>query len=132
MFTDKVVDVVAVPIPITEKLVESICVTALEGGIGYWAVIDNDQDLYKAYKKKDPEASFSQIMARFLLDGKNFVIYDAEDGEELLGSFTLKNFLKGLTMYIDITGDSKDLEYLDANACDQIFQYGMFGELVYG
>jgi hypothetical protein len=67
-----------------------------------------------------------------LLDGGNFVAYDAEDWEELLGSFTIKNLLRGIRLYVKATGDSKDLEYLDANACDQIIQYGLFGELVYG
>ena len=132
MFTDKVVDELAVTLQITEQLVESICITALEGGIGYWAVIDTNEEEYEKCKKKYPDLAYSQIVARMLLDGGNFVAYDAEDWEELLGSFTIKNLLRGIRLYVKATGDSKDLEYLDASACDQIIQYGLFGELVYG
>lgn len=132
MFSEKVVDTIAVQLKVTEILVEAICITALEGGISYWAVLDSDEELYEQYKQRHPDAAYSQIMTRMLLDGKTFKIYDAEDWNELLGEFTLPKLLKGLQMYVTDTGEFKDLEYLDANACDSIFQYGLFGELVYG
>lgn len=73
----KVVATVEVPIKITEELFDDIIVTALEGGIGYWAQLDNSTDDFKAYYE-DEDNCTSEIAARLLLDGRTINFTDAE------------------------------------------------------
>ena len=114
--------------PITTSVsietLEDIVVTALEGGIGYWSVLDNST---KAWEKYDfCDLPTSQAAFELLYNGEALKFYDVEDNTEVW-QLTWKNLLKGVEMF----GGVKE-EDIDAEVADQIIQYALFGKVVFG
>lgn len=117
---------------ISKKDIEALVVTALEGGIGHWACLDTTTSLWDEYKKKNPKEPCSIVASRILLDGHRLAFADSENGEHLPG-IGLRDVLSGITKYVEKNLDMSLslVENLDAESADIIWQYGMFGELVY-
>lgn len=124
-------------IELTSQDIEDIMVTALEGGIGYWARLDNTGDAYKNAPKEEP---VSITCARELLAGNNVFFEDVEeDGSEYV--LNLHMLLKGIGQWIDanmtslkglVMHGSIDTYDIDAAIADEIIQYALFGEIVFG
>lgn len=104
-------------ITLTQDDLDSIMVSALEGGITYWADA--------AEVKKQPEDPFtyaSEVISR----GGTLRIHDAEEDKWHL--LTLPKFLKALQ---ETDVDLSDMMEVDAPAADSIIQLALFGKQVY-
>lgn len=106
------------------ETLENIVVTALEGGIGYWAVLDNTTKIWDKYDYCDLPCS--QAAFELLYNGKSLRFYDTEDETEVW-YLTWENLIKG----VEIFGGVKE-EDIDATVADQIIQYAVFGKIVFG
>ena len=106
------------------ETLENIVVTALEGGIGYWAVLDNTTKIWDKYDYCDLPCS--QAAFELLYNGESLRFYDTEDETEVW-HLTWKNLIKVVEMF----GGVKE-EDIDATVADQIIQYALFGKIVFG
>lgn len=106
------------------ETLENIVVTALEGGIGYWAVLDNTTKIWDKYDYCDLPCS--QAAFELLYNGESLRFYDTEDETEMW-RLTWKNLIKGVELF----GGVKE-EDIDATVADQIIQYALFGKIVFG
>lgn len=123
-------------ITLTEEDVEDLVVTALEGGIGYWACLDNRGQRFKDAPKDEP---VSITASKILMDGGDLMFLDNDDRRSRW-SFSIGKLMEGIKLYIEqghdvynvFSGDEVDMGMCDVECADIIFQLGMFGELVYG
>ena len=100
--------------------------------IGYWAVIDNDTDVWNAAREALPEdRTFEDVFWAVLKSGKAVTMYDAEDDEEVW-ELTLDKLCKGIQKTIENNQWDGDLDTIDGLVGDMIFQYALFEEIVYG
>lgn len=115
---------------LTTEDIDDIMVAALEGGINYWA---GEAEVIE--EKRVADWGHEQI-AR----GGVLVIHDLEDHDEKW-ELTLEKFLKGFKLWIENGGDEYgavqkngrvDCGQIDAACADEIVQYGLFGEIVFG
>lgn len=115
---------------ITVEDVENIMITAVEGGIGYWAnLLDDGID----FTNKPNGFPVSQYATALLICGSEIMFQDAEDEEEgEIWGLTIDKLLSGITQNIKERPHDCDLENMDAITADCIIQYALFGEIVYG
>ena len=139
---------------LSKDAIEDFLVTSLEGGIGYWAAIDEDnEDWEKAEAEliaeqskilKEVVLADSEIAVKVLEMGKPIRLIDdsGEDiGEDLDGNdgseehpylLTLDKIAKGLTKYFEDLDEPTPLEDFDAIDADMAIQYAIFGEVILG
>jgi len=117
-----------IQIPITGEQIENIIVTALEGGIGYWACLNNATP---EWNNKLEGLPASQYAAQLIFEGKTVEFTDAED-EDVRWDLDLPRLLNGIRQNAEAESGSIDLDDIDAEIADCIIQYALFGELVYG
>ena len=120
---------------LTDEDIEDIVVTALEGGIGYWACLDNTG---KEYEEAPEDEPVSITATKILLSGGTLRFFDEEDDDRPL-DMTINDLSEGIQKWIEggesVTVDSDgriDLCDLDALGADCIFQNALLGEVVYG
>ena len=122
---------------------EDILTTAFEGGINYWAMLDNttpewEKAREQVRERKEPKESifYSEVALQVLLNGDSIKFEDAEEEEDSDNwLLNLENFKKGCTLYEQDRGSlTKKLEEcsFDAEEADCLIQYAMFGEVVFG
>ena len=114
----------------TDEDMEDIVVTALEGGIGYWACLDNDN---KDFENIPEDLATSEWCWRLLKEGKPIRFIDAEDVEE--GEtwwLNLKMLLNGIAKAVEKGNWDGDMDIVDAEVADAIFQYAIFDDIIYG
>lgn len=112
---------------LTEEDITDIVVTAIEGGIGYWACLDNTG--YEFESEPEDEA-VSETVARILLQNGKVTFFDEED-ECARYELTLEKLLNGIEKYANENGGI-DMDDLDADMADAIVQYAIFCEVIYG
>jgi hypothetical protein len=118
-------------IELSDKEVVSIYTTALEGGIGYWAIADE----YKwQYLYEDWE---NDIVHPLEPDQVLVVLSDTEDNDFKDEQLTPAKIRAGVKLLIEkyphlyqIINDNEF--HVDANGADAVVQLGLFGEVVYG
>ena len=113
----------------TDEEMEDIVITALEGGIGYWACLDNDNE---DWKEVPEEFTTSEWCWQLLKAGKTLHFLDAEypeDGEYFLD---LSSLLDGISKAIQNGNWDGDMDTIDADAADAVFQYAIFDDIIYG
>lgn len=120
---------------LTQQDIDDIMVAALEGGINYWA---GEAEVVE--EKRVADWGHEQI-AR----GGVLVIHDIEDPGETW-ELTLEKFLNGFKLWVEHGGhaicakeDNGTIEEggvdtlgIDAACADEIVQYALFGEMVFG
>lgn len=128
----------------TEKILtvgdlEDIMTTAIEGGIGYWAVLDNTSgdwvDAQIQLREEGKELFWGTVATRVLLNGGAIVFEDAEGEYDECWMLTLEGFRKGCELYEKERGSlTKALEDgdFDAVEADCLIQYGVFGQVIFG
>lgn len=111
---------------ITDEQIDDIMCTALEGGITYWCSEAQPVGEYLGEWAHEQIARGGQLK---LTDSEEDKIYEL-DKEKLL---------KGLELYLSnggdaeiVRGDTIDTSEVDAIAADEIVQYALFGDVVYG
>jgi hypothetical protein len=132
-----------------------ILTTAIEGGISYWACLDNSTDDWKAAKAElieelkdeeneyDRKPTYDQIMMRLLQNGKSVAFTDAEDpdndevweltAEKLMTGaleFQAERMMRTCDVY-DIKSEIENGDF-DADDADAVMQYALFGDVIYG
>lgn len=134
---------------------DDILTAAIEGGISYWACLDNSTDDWKAAKAElieelkseeneyDRRPTYDQIMMRLLQNGKSVVFTDAEDPDdgdawELTAEKLMTGALEFQAERMMETGDAYDIKSaiedgdFDADDADAVMQYALFGDVIYG
>lgn len=114
--------------------INDIVVGALEGGINYWCekaeIVYTDKD-YKGVAVEDRDKI--QYASDVIGYGGELELTDMEDPNEKW-ILNIDKMLKGIQMYCErndvALSDIMDIQ--DAEVCDQIVQYGLFNELVFG
>lgn len=101
--------------------------------IGYWSCIDNTTEAWhKAHKELEGEdACFEDVFFHILKSGESIQLIDVEDDEEVW-ELTLEKLLHGMQMSIDQNYWDGDIDNLDGEAGDIIFQFALFSEIVFG
>ena len=118
-------------IDLSDKEVVDIYTTALEGGIGYWAIADEYkwQYLYEDWEKG--------IVKPLEPDQVLVVLSDTEDDHFKDEELTPAKIRAGVKLLIEkhphmyqIINDNEF--HVDADGADAVVQLGLFGEIVYG
>lgn len=125
-----------IQIKLTAEDIEDIMVGALEGGIGYWACLDNTGDAYENAPEDEP---VSITCSRLLLGGETIRFEDVDEEAEYF--LDLPSFLDGFKKWVERGGDwygavsadgKVDVCNIDADRADAIIQYAIFGDVIYG
>lgn len=126
---------ITVTLPVSAEFVHDVFVTACEGGINFWAEVDQyhwsdgnrNPDLYgffatvRAYDIDDFDDAKFRVDASVIAAGLQQI---AAGPVEYLGEG-----LRTTIIQAAIAGDAGDI---DANDADTIVQVGLFGRLIYG
>jgi hypothetical protein len=125
-------------IEVDRDLLESIFVTALEGGSNYWYYLTDKQvRLVRGVVSRESEPCLSvAILDAILNHGMKIEINDAENPEDVLGTISLESIEKSLqdlanSEHYHALQNELD-ETGDANTSDIIFQYLTMGDVVFG
>lgn len=121
---------IPVTIEVTGQNIENIVITALEGSIGYWCKFLNDTKEYDEIKQEQPDLCFSEIATAMLLNNIPLKLYDEEEKKEY--DLTLQKLIDGIRLNHENRRWDNDLENMDATTADCIFQYALFGDVIYG
>ena len=112
----------------TDEDMEGIVVTALEGGIGYWACLDNTG---KVWNDQPDDTPISEYAWKILKAGGELLFLDEDDdGAEY--HLDLQTLLYGIEKSIASGTWDGDMDILDVEVADAIFQYAIFDDIVYG
>jgi hypothetical protein len=122
---------VNISINLKEEDISDIVITALEGGIGYWACLDNTTDVWNEYYEKYPDDATSELAVKILIDGKSIYFDDEEDVGRRY-EFTLEKLLHGIAELDTVRFSDALMESLDSEVGDMVFQYGIFDKVIYG
>ena len=124
---------------LTKELLENVMVTALEGGIGYWACLLNDTPEWEEYYEKFPDEPTSVVAAYMLWDGKTISFehdYDETTDKPVVCSINLKDLERACDqfkrVYHQTVQERFDNSEFDSDDADVIIQFACFGEVVYG
>ena len=112
----------------TDEDILDIVVTALEGGIGYWACLDNTTDDFKDQPEDTP---VSEWCWHLLKQGKELRFLDEEDDGAEYRLF-LPCLLDGIGKAIVNGNWDGDVDSLDSLVADAIIQYAIFNDIIYG
>ena len=119
---------VEIRVELTQQDIDDIMVAALEGGINYWcdeAAVEGGEYLGKYA---------SDQISR----GGTLLLHDTD--EDAYRKLDLEKFLKGFKLWMENGGDQYgavqghevDCCNIAAGCADEIVQYALFGEVVYG
>lgn len=119
---------VEIRVELTQQDIDDIMVAALEGGINYWcdeAAVEGGEYLGKYA---------SDQISR----GGTLLLHDTD--EDAYRKLDLEKFLKGFKLWLENGGDQYgavqghevDCCNIDAGCADEIVQYALFWEVVYG
>lgn len=116
-----------IELELTANDIDDIMVTALEGGIGYWAILNNVGEDWESKPKGLPS---SQWATKLLLEEKT--VYLEEREEDTIHGLTLQKLIEGFEKNYKERPWDNSIEDGDASTADCIVQYAIFGEVVYG
>lgn len=114
-------------VKLTQQDIDDIMVAALEGGITYWC-----------FKAEVVGEYLGKYASEQISRGGMLKLYDIENGDKYW--LDRENFLKGFRLWIEnggdqygaVQGSEVDCCNIDAGCADEIIQYALFGEVVYG
>lgn len=100
--------------------------------IKYWAVIDNDTDIWNVTSDSlDDDHTFEDVFYTILKNGQAVQLIDSEDPDEIW-DMTLDKLLNGIKLAIQNGYWTGNMDDIDGEAGDIIFQHALFNEIVYG
>lgn len=99
--------------------------------IGYWCGIHDSNEYYEARSELPKGSTFEDILFHMLKKGDYILMYDIEDEFDTF-HLTLDGLLKGIKLTIENGYWNGDIDTIDGEIGDIIFQYALFGEIVFG
>jgi len=124
---------------ITRDMLENVFVTAIEGGSNYWYFISGEaHDIVRGAVPKATDPCLSTALFAAVFDhGVIVPINDVDEEGEEIGEFDKTKFAERLTALAEDNDYKSCLfdeinEQGDASTSDVVFQYLLFGEVVYG
>ena len=100
--------------------------------IGYWAYIDNEAAEWDEGRNEvSKDYTFEDLMYHILKKGEKITIIDVEDDDEIW-YLTLEGLLNGIKLAIQNKYWDGDVDIIDGEVGDIIFQYALFNEIVFG
>lgn len=100
--------------------------------IGYWGGIHDSNEYYEARDELNKEdRTYEDILYHMLKKGDNIVMYDIEDELETW-DLTLDKLLNGVKLTIENGYWTGNMDDIDGEIGDIIFQYALFNEIVFG
>jgi hypothetical protein len=100
--------------------------------IGYWGGIHDTNEYYEARDELNKEdRTYEDILYYMLKKGDKILMYDAEDESETW-DLTLDKLLNGIKLAIENKYWDGDIDTIDGEVGDIIFQYALFNEIIYG
>ena len=100
--------------------------------ISYWGGVDNDSNEWWDARSEMPKGStFEDLMYHILKKGEKVIIFDVED-EEDSWDLTLDKLLNGIKLTIENGYWTGNMDDIDGQVGDIIFQYALFNEIVFG
>lgn len=124
-----------------ETEIKDVLTTAIEGGIGYWACLGNDDEEwikarteYKEAHKETP--CYCDIAYDVMFKNHKAVIFYNEQDDDKPLYLTKDKFRDGCRLFEESRGKSihqmlDDVEF-DAEDADCIIQFALFREVIYG
>ena len=100
--------------------------------IGYWGGIHDTDEYYAARDELNKDdRTYEDILYHMLKKGDKILMYDAEDEFETW-DLTLDKLINGIKLTIENKYWDGDMDTIDGEVGDIIFQYALFNEIVYG
>ena len=100
--------------------------------ISYWGGVDNDtNEWWDARAELPKDSTFEDLMYHILKNGHRVLIFDVEDMDEVW-YLTLGKLLDGIKLTIENGYWTGNMDDIDGEVGDIIFQYALFEEIVYG
>ena len=100
--------------------------------VGYWGGVHDSNEYYEARNELSKEdRTYEDILYHMLKKGDNIVIYDVEDELETW-DLTLDKLLHGIKLAIENGYWTRNMDDIDGQVGDIIFQYALFEEIVFG
>jgi hypothetical protein len=123
-------------LPFDGKIAGDIAITAAEGGIGYWSVIDH----YDWRGWSEPDDSLGNIDVPDCFVFYTITVLDGDDDGWTCFDITPDLIRRGIHLFLgganNFEGrdfaDMDELAAMDSDEADCVIQLGCFGELVYG
>lgn len=118
---------VEITVRLTRQDIDDIMVAALEGGIDYWC-----------FKAEVVGEYLGECASEQISRGGMLKLYDIENGDKYW--LDREKFLKGFRFWVEnggdqygaVQGSEVDCCNIDAGCADEIVQYALFGEVVFG
>ena len=117
----------------TDDDLENIMITALEGGIGYWACLDNSEvepPQWGDWSKQPDDMPTSEYAWKILKAGGTLHFLDEED-DDAEYFLDMTDLFKGIGLCIQRRDWDGDMDQLDAMVADMIIQCAIFGSVIY-
>ncbi len=100
--------------------------------ISYWGGVDNDtNEWWDARSELPKDSTFEDLMYHILKKGDKVLMFDVEDMDEVW-YLTLDKLLNGIKLTIEQGYWNGDLDDIDGEVGDIIFQMALFDEIVFG
>lgn len=100
--------------------------------IGYWACINNANEIWdNTSDSLSEDRTFEDVFFTILKNGYAVELLDAED-EDGPWELTMKKLLHGIQLTVDNNYWDGDMDTIDGEVGDIIFQYALFDDIVYG
>ena len=100
--------------------------------IDYWGGVDNDtNEWWDARSELPKDSTFEDLMYHILKKGDKILMFDVEDMDEVW-YLTLDKLLNGIKLTIEQGYWNGDLDEIDGEVGDIIFQMALFNDIVFG
>lgn len=100
--------------------------------ISHWGGVDNDSnEWWDARSEMLKGSTFEDLMYHILKKGEKVIVFDVEDEDESW-DLTLDKLLNGIKLTIENGYWTGNMDDIDGQVGDIIFQYALFEEIVFG
>ena len=106
-------------------------ISSATSDIGYWGGVHDSNEYYEARNELEKGCTFEDILYHMLKKGDKVLMYDIEDELETW-DLTLDKLLNGIKLTIENGHWTGNMDDIDGEVGDIIFQYALFNEIVYG
>ena len=136
--TDREIEV-GINVTLSDEDITDLMVTAIEGGIGYWACLDNASE---RYINAPEDESVAETAANILLNGGKVTFLDTDD-HSTEWTLSMYKLMHGIYMFLKEGNGCGVLDYengkvvidlgqIDSERADMIMQYALFKKIIFG